>query len=121
MTRRRRTTATVKVANYYESDTRDSRGNRVKGWREPWDMDVYTIYPRTSTEPVEQGRQAVLSGTTVLAPIEFKGRINPHDRLILPDGSIHEVDGRPGNWEYNPHARTRITECIQIELTRAEG
>ncbi len=52
--------------------------------------------PRVSSEQHDDGRDVVIVGLTLYAPVDAD--ILPTDALVLPDGSRWEVDGEVGRW-----------------------
>ncbi|MGG7653505.1 hypothetical protein [Kocuria rosea] len=119
----RRITITAGLARYTESATRDAHGNHQPGWVEPVPIGLYALAPKTSVEPDESGRRAVLTGMTAYAPLGTL--VGAHDRLVLPDGTTWEVVGEVGQWAGNPHGGLLPghlrPEGVQFDIERSTG
>lgn len=59
--------------------------------------------PSNSTEPIQIGRNAVVTGATIYVEAESRPDIQPQDRIIVEEG-IFEIEGEIGFWsdEYGP-------------------
>lgn len=71
--------------------------------------------PGGSTEPLEDGRHAVITKPTVYAP--YDADIASSDRLVVR-GVTYEVDGRPAPWQ-SPF--TGWKPGLVVELKAVEG
>ena len=110
----------------------DEMGDDIEVPGEPYELEVVSIYPRTSEEPGNPNRSLVVTGLTVLAP--ESARIGAHDELEIPGyegrwGVVGEVaifDERS-----NPARRRGVLSrgrrpgldigCVQINVKRAAG
>lgn len=94
--------------------TVDNFGNRTDGASHT--IDDCCFAPRgTPTEAVGD-QDTVTYSDTVFAP--FGSDVLATDRIQLPDGSVWEVDGAPGNWQ-SPFTGSRAG--MQIVLKRTTG
>lgn len=107
-------TQTIGVKKYAEGAT-DAHGNNVGGWSQPIYVGVYSIAPTASNEPYEAGREAVITGLTVLAPSGTK--VSRLDRVIVA-GEEYTVEGEIANWDMGPFG---FTPGISFNLKRVEG
>lgn len=96
-----------------QSGALDSHGNSVDGWGDPFDVQVYAIAPRTSTED-DPTRTEAITGYTILAPVTLV--IGYRDRVVI-DGEEWEVDGEIGNWSHGPFG---WAPGISFNVKRAE-
>lgn len=71
--------------------------------------------PSGSTEPLEQGRSAVITTPTVYAPAGAD--VLAHDRLIVR-GRTWQVKGDPADWR---HPMTGWTPGLVIQLEEVAG
>lgn len=92
----------------------DRYGNPTWTWAD-LDVDGCAVAPRSSAEPAQVGRQAVITGLTVYLPTGTE--IGPHDRVLVRDIE-YEVEGEPGDWR-NPYSIRR--PGIEVALTRVAG
>lgn len=105
---------TIGVKRYTEGSV-DQYNNPTKSWSAPVAVEVYSIAPTTSAEPFEAGRNAVITGLTVLAPVGTV--IGPKDRVVI-NSEEYEVDGKIADWSKGPFG---WAPGIEIKLKRAEG
>lgn len=105
---------TIGVKRYADGAV-DRYNNPTKTWLTAVDVLVYGIAPTSSDEPFEAGRNEVLTGKTVFAPVGTV--IGAQDRVVI-DGDEYEVDGEIGDWSKGPFS---WSPGIEIKLKRAEG
>jgi hypothetical protein len=105
---------TIGVKRYADGAV-DRHNNPTKTWLTAVDVEVYGIAPTSSDEPFEAGRNAVVTGLTVLAPVGTV--IGPKDRVVI-DSEEYEVDGEIADWSKGPFS---WSPGIEIKLKRAEG
>lgn len=98
----------------YVEGAEDAHGNVVTAWAPEQPLRVYGIAPRGSNEPTESGRNAVVSGYSVLAPVAV---IGPRDRLVI-FGDTYEVQGEVQNWNTGPFG---WTPGVEVLCERVEG
>lgn len=98
----------------YVAGVNDAHGNPVDYWLPPTPVEVYSIAPRVSVEPVT-GRLAAVEGLAVLAPAGLV--VGPLDHVEI-DGVEYEVDGDPGDWTRGPFG---FKGGVAILLKRAAG
>lgn len=122
-------TATVHPA---ATSGEDEMGDEIEVPGEPYELEVVSIYPRTSNEPGNANRSLVVTGLTILAP--ESARVGAHDELEIPDyegrwGVVGEVaiyDARS-----NPARRRGVLGrgrrpgldigCVQIDVEKVDG
>lgn len=98
------------------STTTDRYGDQaVTGWVESGWFDGCAVWPRTSDELTEQGRQGVIVGLTVVLP--DCADVGPHDRCEV-GGVMFEVDGEPGRWR---SPLTGWAPGVEVRLRRVDG
>lgn len=112
---------------------RDANGDFITAPKPPYDIEVYSVYPRTSTEGQDANRDLVVNEWTILAPetatVSETAQIDIH-----LDGVLWDVDGEPRLWDArsNPLRRggflwarvrfpTRRVGCLEINVRRADG
>lgn len=106
----------VTIYHRRQVDT-DAHGNPVFGWPEPGTtVDGCAVAPRSSSEPDEIGRDAVITGITVYLPPNTV--VTPTDRLRAR-GTVYEVVGEPGDWR-NPFTGGQPWG-IEVACQRVEG
>ena len=93
----------------------DRYGNPTDTWAEGVDVALCGVAPRSSDEPAETGRAAVITGLTVYMPTGTQ--IAPADRLVVR-GVTYEVVGEPGDWR-SPFSGWRAG--VEVAVTRVEG
>lgn len=93
----------------------DAHGNVTESFSDPVSVPVYSIAPTTSDEPYEAGREAVVTGLSVLAPIDTN--ITAYDRVVW-DGEEYTVEGDIADWSKGPFG---WDAGIAIQLKRVEG
>lgn len=93
----------------------DRYNNPADSWSAPVDVLVYGIAPTSSAEPFESGRNAVVTGKTVLAPVGTV--IGAKDRVVI-DSEEYEVDGDISDWSDGPFS---WSPGIEIKLKRVKG
>lgn len=98
----------------YLEGAQDRYGDVVDTWGPEVPLKVYSIAPRGSTEPDEAGRTAVISGFSILAPVNA---IGPHDRLVIDDED-YEVQGNVQDWNRGPFG---WQPGVEVLVERAEG
>lgn len=107
-------TQTIKVKRHQEGSS-DAHGNPVESWASPISVGVYSIAPASSTEPSEAGREAVVTGLTVLAPADTV--IDRLDRVEV-NGEEFTIEGDVGNWNQGPFG---FLPGISFSLKRVDG
>ena len=106
---------TVTVLTRAQTGT-DRYGKPAYDWPGPGvEVTGCAVAPRTSAEPLEVGRQAVITGLTVYMPSWVT--VGPYDRLIVR-GVTYRVEGEPGQWR-TPYTGRR--PGIEVAVTRADG
>lgn len=95
----------------------DRYGNQIRDWAraERATMGRWGVAPRTSTEPREAGRDAVITGLTLYGPPGVD--VLPSDRLEVR-GHVWEVEGEPQVW-ISP--LTGWAAGVVVDVRRAEG
>lgn len=73
------------------------------------------IYPRTSSESEEPGRDRITDGITVKIPAGTL--IDPRRDLFVVRGNTYEVDGEPGDYR-SPFTGLCV---LTVNLTRVRG
>lgn len=94
---------------------RDSFGDRIPGTESRTDIPGCALAPRADPEPTERGRNGVIVGLTLYAPL---GTDLLHADRIEFDGTAYEIDGEPGRW-VNPWVPTH--GGVEAALKRAAG
>lgn len=86
-------------------------------WDDPAEQDVEGcgVQPRTSVEPSQDARTAVIVGLTVFMPAGTV--IGPHNRLRVR-GDDYEVEGEPGEW-ISPF--TGWAAGVEVAVKRVSG
>lgn len=79
----------------HQRGARDAHGNTVESWANPIPIGVYSVAPASSTEPFEAGREAVITGLTILAPPNTD--VSRLDVLVV-NGEEWAVEGDIANW-----------------------
>lgn len=72
----------------------------VEDWTDPTSRDVDLLWPaepRPSSEPVQDARNAVVSGYTLYFPADDP--INAYNRVIVR-GQTYKVMGDPADWRW---------------------
>lgn len=110
----------------------DGMGDDVEVPGTPYELEVLSIYPTTSTEPGLPNRSLVVTGLTILAPEDT--RLGAHDELEVPG-----YDGRWGivgeiaiyDQRSNPARRRGVLGrsrrpgldlgCVQITVEKTDG
>ena len=107
---------TVEVLAYSE-DSRDAHGNPVPSWADPG--SVQPVYgwapPSASSEPFEQGRDAVVRDLDVYAAPSFSA--GPHDRVRV-DGALYAVVGFLSDFNHGPFG---YAPGVVLALKRVDG
>lgn len=94
----------------------DRYGKPIYGWPGPGvEVAGCAVAPRTSEEPVQVGRQAVITGLQVYFPPGVE--IGPHDRLLIRD-ELFYVEGDAGEW-LNPYSA--VWRGVEVAVSRVEG
>lgn len=94
----------------------DRYGKPVYGWPGPGvEVAGCAVAPRSSEEPTEVGRQAVITGLQVYLPPGTE--IAPSDRLVVR-GETFEVEGDAGEWR-NPYSD--VWRGVEVACSRVEG
>lgn len=119
-----RITVYVTHRRHVEDAVKDRYGNATEGYvEEPKPLGLYQLAPRTSTEPTEDGRRPVITGAVAYAP--HGTDVKHRDQLVGPDGTVWDVDGKPGVWgprSASSAATGVITRGgVEINLTESEG
>lgn len=102
------------VKRYLEGST-DAHGNPVEGWGPVEYLDVYAIAPTSSAEPAASGREAVITGLSVLAPVGVQ--IDAKDRAVIGDKE-YTIEGDLADWNTGPFD---FKPGVQINLKRVDG
>lgn len=110
----------------------DEMGDDIVIPGEPYELEVDSVYPTTSTEPSDPNRSLVVTGLTLLAREET--RLSPHDEVVIPGyegrwgivGDVAIFDERS-----NPARRRGVLGrgrrpgldigCVQINVERVAG
>lgn len=109
------------TANYqlgikrYQEGVTDAHGNPVESWSAPETVDVFAVAPTSSTEPPASGREAVISGLSVLAPVGVL--VAPRDRAVW-NGEEYSIEGELADWTTGPFG---FLPGVQFNLRRVEG
>lgn len=94
----------------------DRYGKPIYGWPGPGvEIAGCAVAPRTSEEPVQVGRQAVITGLQVYLPPGVE--IGPYDRLLIR-GDTYEVEGDTGEW-LNPYSA--VWRGVEVACSRIAG
>lgn len=105
---------TLGIKRYLEG-AEDAHGNPVEGWEPAEYVKVFAVAPTSSQEPSESGRDAVITGLTVLAPVDVV--IDAKDR-VLWNGIEYTVEGDVADWTTGPF---NFKPGIQFNLKRVDG
>lgn len=105
---------TIGVKRYQEGAV-DRYNNPTTSWLSAVAVLVYSIAPTSSDEPFEAGRNAVITGLSVLAPVGTV--IGPKDRVVI-DSVEYVVDGAIADWSKGPFA---WSPGIEIKLKKVTG
>lgn len=113
---------------------RDENGDYVAVPLDPYDLDVISVYPRTSSEPGDPNRTLILSGRTILA---YEGaQVGPRDQIEIDAGDdpLWEIDGEVRVWDARSNPLrgkgfrvlpatfpSRRLGCVEINVKRADG
>lgn len=109
-------TVTVTVHRYAPGPP-DRHGNPVPAWDAGVPVPGCVLAPQTGSEPVEAGRDAVITTATLYAPPGTA--IGAQDHVTTSDGTLWDVDGPPQVWDRNPF--TRSPGGVAAALRRVEG
>lgn len=94
----------------------DDHGNAVDTYEATHFLDAYSIAPAYSNEPFEAGREAVVTGLTVLAPKpDFD--IDEDDLLVI-NGDDYSIKGEVADWNMGPFG---FEPGISITLEKVGG
>ena len=96
-------------------DTTDQYGDPIPSTRIGGDITGCGVAPRYSTEPTERGRQGVIVGLSIYAPI---GSDILFTDLIEVRGQVYMVEGDPADW-VSPF--TGWAPGMEVALKRAVG
>lgn len=99
----------------YQAGVKDAHGNVVAEHGTVVNLEVYAVYPRTSTEPDDPNRTLTVTGLAVLAPPGVT--VDPRD-LFVWQGEDYEVVGDVADWNTGPFD---YSPGIEVLLKRAEG
>jgi hypothetical protein len=103
----------------YQAGVDDRYNTPTESWLAPVDVPVYSVSPASSVEPFEAGRNAVVTGLQVLAPVGTE--IDSKDRVIW-DGNEYVIDGEVADWSVSPFNTGLLWDAgIEIKLKRVEG
>jgi hypothetical protein len=103
----------------YQAGATDRYNKPTDSWLDPVDLHVYNVSPLSSTEPFEVGRNAVITGLQVLAPVGTE--IDRKDRVVW-NGEEYAVDGEVADWSVSPFNTGLLWDAgIEITLKRVEG
>lgn len=103
----------------YQAGAVDRYNNPTDSWLSAVNITVYSIAPTSSVEPFEAGRNAVITGLQVLAPIGTV--VGRKDRVVV-DGEDYTVEGEIADWSKSPFNTGVLTAAgIEIHLKRVEG
>jgi len=78
-------------------------------------LEAFAVYPRTSSEFEEPGRDRVTDGLTAEIPVGTV--VDPRRDLFVVRGNTYEVDGEPGDYR-SPWTSWRV---LVVNLTRVKG
>jgi hypothetical protein len=101
----RRAARVVVQVSAFVLGAEDSHGNAREEWTAPVDALVYGIAPRTSDEPIQPGRDAVVVTHEVYAPFGFS--LGPRDR-VRHNGVLFEVEGPRQDWVNGPYSGRQV-------------
>ena len=99
----------------YQEGAEDAHGNPVEGWGSVEYVDVYSIAPTSSTEPSSTGREAVITGLSVLAPVGTD--IDAKDRAVWRDEE-YTIEGDLADWTIGPFS---FKPGVQFNLKKVDG
>lgn len=99
----------------YEEGATDAHGNPVESWGSVENVAVYAVAPSFSNEPPESGRDAVITGLSVLAPTDVV--IGAKDRAVW-NSEEYTVEGDLGDWTTGPFS---FKPGIQFALKKVNG
>lgn len=105
-------TVTVLTAN---SVTDPYSGDASESWDNPTELNVsgVGVEPRPSNEPVQDARNAVISGFTLYFPTGTA--IGPQNRVVVRGGT-YDVLGEAADWR-NPFTGWAPGLVVQVERT----
>lgn len=85
----------------------------------PWDSAAeaildgeWAVEPRPSSEPVQDARNAVVSGFTLYGP--YEPDLTPQDRVLVR-GNWYDVDGVVANWA-DPFTDQEVGSVVQTKV-----
>lgn len=103
----------------YQAGAVDRYNKPTDSWLAAVDIEVYAIAPKSSDEPFEVGRDAVVTGLQVLAPAGTV--IGRKDRIVF-EGEEYTVEGEIADWTYSPYHTGLLEDAgIEVNLKRVEG
>lgn len=105
---------TLGIKRYLEGAT-DAHGEPVEGWEPAEDVRVFAVAPASSNEPSESGRDVVITGLTILAPLDVV--IGAKDRAVWNDVE-YTVEGDVADWSNGPF---NFKPGLQFNLKRVDG
>lgn len=99
----------------YQEGATDAHGNPVESWSAPETVDVFAVAPTASSEPFQAGRDAVITGLSVLAPLGVV--LDPRDRAVW-HGQEYAIEGEPADWSNGPFS---FKPGLQFNLKKVDG
>lgn len=105
---------TLGIKQYQEGAT-DAHGNPVESWGSVTNVQVFSVAPTTSSEPFQSGREAIVTGLSVLAPTSVS--VGPKDRVVW-NSEEYTIEGELADWTKGPFS---FQPGIQINLKKVDG
>jgi hypothetical protein len=105
---------TIGIKRYLEG-AEDAHGNPIEGWGPEEPVKVFAIVPTSSVEPTAVGREAVITGLSILAPSSVQ--VSHKDRILIGSEEF-TIEGEVADWTRGPFS---FKPGIQFALKRVEG
>jgi head-tail adaptor len=99
----------------YQEGATDAHGNPVESWGSVENVAVYAVAPSFSNEPAGSGRDAVITGLSVLAPLGTD--IDAKDRAVW-NSEEYTIEGDLADWTNGPFD---FEPGIQFNLKKVDG
>lgn len=99
----------------YQEGAEDAHGNPVESWGSVEDVAVYAVAPSFSNEPDQSGRDSVITGLSILAPLSVV--IGAKDRAVWKSDE-YTIEGELADWTYGPFS---FKPGVQFSLKKVNG
>lgn len=94
----------------------DAYGDPAESTETRTTMTDWAVYPRTSEDNADHGRNGVIVGLGLLTP--YAADLNPDTDTVEVDGDLYEIEGVVGAWKSGLSGWEAGTETA---LRRAQG